>query len=189
MSLSEQLERLLQIEGMEELLDQWRKRRRTPGQLCDVFDGMVPQGLLGPDGRLFFENGPDLARGPRGELRVGLQWGVDWYVMASSCSLGLNADLCARFSYVRSNIAPSHSSCPTSFAISNLPPEFRYRTANLLLTSILPGPKEQTADELQQFMRPIVSDLLRLWRDGIQIKTPSCPQGKCPGFGVICTGL
>jgi hypothetical protein len=31
-----------------------------------------------------------------------------------------------RFSYIRSNIAPSHSSCPVSFSICNLPPEYRY---------------------------------------------------------------
>jgi hypothetical protein len=30
-----------------------------------------------------------------------------------------------RFSYIRSNIAPSHSSCPTSFSICNLPPEYQ----------------------------------------------------------------
>ncbi|KAF7372218.1 hypothetical protein MVEN_00081200 [Mycena venus] len=98
--------------------------------------------------------------GPDGELRLGLTWGVDW------------------FSYIRSANAPSHSSCPTSFAISNLPSEYRYRTANLICTSILPGPKEQTADEVQRFIRPIVSDLLRLYQDGIVVPTPSHPEGR-----------
>ncbi|KAI0372361.1 hypothetical protein BV20DRAFT_978220 [Pilatotrama ljubarskyi] len=119
LSLSEQIERLLQIEGMESLLDEWRTRKRQDGVLRDIFDGSVH------------------AHGPRGELRIGLQWAADW------------------FSYLVSNIAPSHSSCPTSFAIANLPPAFRYRTANLLLTSILPGPKEQSGDELQRFIHPI----------------------------------
>ncbi|KIN99861.1 hypothetical protein M404DRAFT_108845, partial [Pisolithus tinctorius Marx 270] len=65
-----------------------------------------------------------------------------------------------------------------SFSICNLPPEYRYRTSNLLLTSILPGPKEQSPDEIQRFLRPIVSDLLRLWRDGIRVSTPSSPNGR-----------
>ena len=31
-----------------------------------------------------------------------------------------------RFSYIHSNIAPSHSLCPISFSICNLPPEFQW---------------------------------------------------------------
>ena len=84
----------------------------------------------------------------------------------------------SRFSYIRSNIAPSHSSGPISFSIANLPIQYRYRTSNLICTSIMPGPKEQTGDEIQRLLRPIVSDLLRLWKDGILVKTESCPHGR-----------
>ncbi|KAI0668702.1 hypothetical protein C8Q78DRAFT_1097701 [Trametes maxima] len=135
LSLSEQIEHLLQVQGMEELLERWRTKSRKPGVYHDIFDGSVAQNLLAPDGHPFFKK-PEESDSSN-ELRIGLQWAVDW------------------FSYLQSNIAPSHSSCPTSFAICNLPPEFRYRTANLLLTSILPGPKEQSPDELQRFIRPI----------------------------------
>ena len=98
-----------------------------------------------------------------------------------------------RFSYIRSNIAPSHSSAPVSFCIANLPIQYRhvnsldyvymlissrYRTLNLMCTSIMPGPKEQTADQVQRYLRPIISDLLRLWKHGIKISTPSCPNGR-----------
>jgi len=41
----------------------------------------------------------------------------------------------------------------------------------------MPGPKEQTADEIQQYFRPIISDLLQLWREGIRIPMSSCPSG------------
>ena len=44
--------------------------------------------------------------------------------------------------------------------------------------SILPGPKEQNPDEIQQFLWPIVSDLLHLWKDGIMCPTESMPQGE-----------
>jgi hypothetical protein len=43
--------------------------------------------------------------------------------------------------------------------------------------SIIPGPKEQNPNEIQQFLRPMVSDLLQLWRDGIKVPTESCPEG------------
>ena len=47
-----------------------------------------------------------------------------------------------------------------------------------MCTSILPGPKEQNPDEIQRFLRPIVSDLLRLWKDGIRVPTESQPEGE-----------
>ncbi|KAG0701855.1 hypothetical protein DFH29DRAFT_999846 [Suillus ampliporus] len=56
--------------------------------------------------------------------------------------------------------------------------KYRYRTANLLCTSILPGLKEQNPDQIQRFLRPIVSDLLRLWKNGIKVLTESCPEGR-----------
>ena len=53
----------------------------------------------------------------------------------------------------------------------------RYQTSNLLCTSIIPSLKEQNPDEIQQFLHPMISDLLRLWRDGIKVPTESCPEG------------
>ncbi|KAG2066277.1 hypothetical protein BDR04DRAFT_1130096 [Suillus decipiens] len=49
--------------------------------------------------------------------------------------------------------------------------------SNLMCTSILPGPKEQNPEQIQQFLHPIISDLLHLWKDGINIPTESCPKG------------
>jgi hypothetical protein len=42
----------------------------------------------------------------------------------------------------------------------------------MLLSTILPGPKEQDADQVQRYMRIIVNELLRLWNDGFLIDTP-----------------
>jgi hypothetical protein len=47
-----------------------------------------------------------------------------------------------------------------------------------MCTSILPGPKEQNPDEIQRFLCPIISDLLRLWKDGIIVPTESRPEGE-----------
>ncbi len=65
-----------------------------------------------------------------------------------------------------------------SASVANLPNHLRYRTQNLKLYGLTPGPAECTADELQHFMRNLVDDLIRLYEHGIWIKTPSCPNGK-----------
>ncbi len=58
-----------------------------------------------------------------------------------------------------------------------------YRTSNLMCMSILPGPKEQSPDEFQWFLHPIISDLLRLWKDRIRIPTESRLEGI---MAVVC---
>ncbi|KAG1886831.1 uncharacterized protein F5891DRAFT_922731, partial [Suillus fuscotomentosus] len=106
--LSEQIKSLLKIPGLEAVLDGWRSKPRTIGKYTDIFDGDTCRTKLkGPDGKLFFLNLPHEQHGPDGELRIGVNLGADW------------------FSYIRSNITPSHSSAPTSFSICNLPPEYR----------------------------------------------------------------
>ncbi|KAI0054356.1 hypothetical protein BV25DRAFT_1951632 [Artomyces pyxidatus] len=161
MERSVTLAALLAVPGVENELDKWRHSSRTPGKYKDIFDGLICQELKGHDGLPFFANEPgSLSAGPNGELRIGLTLGVDW------------------FSYHRSQISPSHASCPMSFNIVNLPPYLRYRTANLLLSGIMPGPKEQGPDETQRFMRVTVNELLRLWESGFRVPTPSCPEGR-----------
>lgn len=53
----------------------------------------------------------------------------------------------------------------------------RYQPRNLLLTGIVPGPKEPTADELQHALRIITDEKERLYRDGFVVPTPRFPQG------------
>ena len=122
--LSQQLVSLLKIPGIEALLDNWRNKQRTSGEYRDIFDGDIcRKRLRAPDGSLFFSNLPHEGHGPSGELRIGVNLGVDWYVLMSLHAVLTHSR--NRFSYIRSNIAPSHSSCPTSFSICNLPPEYR----------------------------------------------------------------
>ena len=42
---------------------------------------------------------------------------------------------------------------------------------------MLPGPKEPDADQLQEYQRLIVDDLVKLFEDGIRVPTPSSPAG------------
>ncbi|KIO12029.1 hypothetical protein M404DRAFT_70422, partial [Pisolithus tinctorius Marx 270] len=111
------------------------------GIYMDIFDGSICHAKLkGPNSKLFFSNNQNEQHGPNNELCLGADW----------------------FSYIQSNIMPSHSSCLTSFSICNLPPEYRYQTVNLML---------------QHFLRPIISDSLQLWKYGIKIPTESQPEG------------
>ncbi|EDR11390.1 uncharacterized protein LACBIDRAFT_323939 [Laccaria bicolor S238N-H82] len=159
-SIQSQLASILSLPGIEEELDGWRKRQRTPGKYFDVFDGDIPKNIKAHDGTRFFRNDHGDLNGPEGELRIALTLGVDW------------------FSYLRSQIAPSHTSGPISFNIANLRDHLRYRTANLLLGGIMPGPKEGNPDQCQRFLRIIVNELLCLWRHGVRLPTPSCPEGR-----------
>lgn len=51
-----------------------------------------------------------------------------------------------------------------------------------MLTSIFPGPKEQSGDQVQRCLRPIVNDLYELWKNGVSIRTPSCRDGESKYF-------
>ncbi|KAN0074465.1 hypothetical protein V8E55_011877 [Tylopilus felleus] len=156
--LSQQIQSLLAIPGLEKALDEWQTKPCTPGQYQDIFNGdMCHSKLKDPDGKIFFSNGTGEANGPNGSFELV-------------------------FSYIHSNIAPLHSSCPTSFSICNLPSQ--YRTANLLLTSILPGPKEQNPDQIQHFLRPISCPKGRLVRVIFVVVVCDKPAAhKLGGFG------
>ncbi|KAL4067321.1 hypothetical protein V8B97DRAFT_2025151 [Scleroderma yunnanense] len=106
--LSEQITSILKIPGMEVTLDGWQEKPCKPGTYTDIFDGEIScMKLRGPDGKLFFLNNMNEWHSPDGKLWIGINLGVDW------------------FSYIWSNIAPSHSSAPTLFSICNLLPEYR----------------------------------------------------------------
>ncbi|KAJ7022843.1 hypothetical protein C8F04DRAFT_897927, partial [Mycena alexandri] len=53
----------------------------------------------------------------------------------------------------------------------------RYHPRNLLLTKLSPGPHDETADEFQRSMARLVTELLKLYDDGILVRTPKYPNG------------
>lgn len=89
--LSEQLKSLLKVPGLEAMLDAWRSKPRNPGEYTDIFDGdMCRTKLQGVDGKVFFSNLPQEKNGPDGELRIGVNLGVDWCVIFHHNHLPLN---------------------------------------------------------------------------------------------------
>ncbi|KAJ7301764.1 hypothetical protein DFH08DRAFT_992213 [Mycena albidolilacea] len=117
-SLAEQLATLLSVEGVEDEIERSlaKAKVRKPGVWKNIFDGKICQELPTAEGSWFFF--PSDEEVAAGELRIGATMAVD-------CQL-----------------SASHTSCPMSYSLINLPAHLRYRTANLLLAGIMPGPKE-----------------------------------------------
>jgi hypothetical protein len=77
--LSEQIKSLLKIPGLESVLDDLPVKPRKPGEYIDIFDGaMCCTKLKGPNSNLFFSNTSHESKGPNGELRLGVNLGIDW---------------------------------------------------------------------------------------------------------------
>lgn len=123
-SLEEQLATMLAVPGIEDEMEQALQQAAAhrPGIYSNIFDGRVCQSLKAPDGSRFFF--PDNHTKATGELRIGVTLGVDWYVKCIVFNVKLK--IAIRFSYLRSQIAPSHTSCPMSYSVINLPPHLRW---------------------------------------------------------------
>ncbi|KIJ09902.1 hypothetical protein PAXINDRAFT_86800, partial [Paxillus involutus ATCC 200175] len=64
-----------------------------------------------------------------------------------------------------------------------------YRAKNLLVAFMTPGPQEPTGSQLQNYLKFIVDDLLKLYQEGIVYHTPGHPEGRRVRvvlLGVIC---
>lgn len=73
--LTHQLIDLLNREGMEKTLDEWRSRKHRDGTMYDIMDGEVWKTIPGHDSKPFFDNSPD--RECQDELRIGITMGFD----------------------------------------------------------------------------------------------------------------
>ncbi|KAI0323219.1 hypothetical protein GY45DRAFT_1410608 [Cubamyces sp. BRFM 1775] len=90
----------------------------------------------------------DLDEDPDGELRIGVALGPAMWSSQKTW---------ARFVLTSNN---------------------RYRAGNLLLSMIIPGPKESDPDQTQWFVRVLVNELIGLWRDGVVLPTYTHPNGR-----------
>ena len=61
----------------------------------------------------------------------------------------------------------------------NLPPEERFKTENMFLAGIIPGPKEPSMQEINHFLKPLVDDLLDSYVNGVRyMRTWKHPDGR-----------
>ncbi|KAG1727381.1 uncharacterized protein EDB91DRAFT_1086452 [Suillus paluster] len=121
--LSEQIKSLLKIPGLEAVLDGWRSKPRIIGEYTDIFDGAVCRmKLKGPDGNLFFSNLSHEKSRPDGELHIGVNLGVDWYIILVQAIVLLHMKQHCTIPLVMSNIILNLQSS-TRVPILNLKPD------------------------------------------------------------------
>lgn len=72
--------------------------------------------------------------------------------------------------------------------VNNLPRSERYKTENVILVGVMPGPKEPHTYEMNHYLQPLVSDFLRFY-NGVSMATHQCPNGttvRAALFNVAC---
>ncbi|KIO11733.1 hypothetical protein M404DRAFT_61638, partial [Pisolithus tinctorius Marx 270] len=52
-------------------------------------------------------------------------------------------------------------------ACLNLPADIRYNTENMYLCGAIPGPKKPSLEQINNFLRPLVNELLEFWQPGV----------------------
>ncbi|KDQ55891.1 hypothetical protein JAAARDRAFT_195137 [Jaapia argillacea MUCL 33604] len=143
---------------MESSVDEWQQTPHEPGQYTSPMDGTVPCEVKSHNGSLFFDKA---SLEEENEIRLVVTFSLDWFNVNNSA------------------FASSHSTGVMLFCISNLRPELRYQTKNLLMPIVLPGPSEPMTEQLQNYLKIIVDDLIKLYEEGVRVKTPTCPEGRC----------
>jgi hypothetical protein len=144
---------LLSRPGYEDMMDDvWGSTGRRGNS--DIFDGTVLQHFKGPDGRLFSAAGK--AEGH--------------YVFS------LNVD----FFNPHGNSTGKSVSCGIiSLVCLNLPANLRYKPDNMFLAGIIPGPHEPPLSCINNYLRPLINDLVDFWAPGVHFsRTFKHPSGK-----------
>ena len=52
----------------------------------------------------------------------------------------------------------------------NVPRHLRFKPENVIITGIIPGPKEPSQHEMNSYLRPLVKELNMLWTDRFEMK-------------------
>lgn len=163
----EWLGRFLSRPGLEAEMDHsWSNaqnfRKSSPGLMRDIFDGDLLRNFKGPNGKHFSVGD--------GEGRYVFSLSVDFFnplenkQAGKKISIGIITVVCL-----------------------NLPPHLRYRSENILLAGIIPGPNEPPITAINHFLRPIVNDFLTMWSPGIYYsRTDGHRNGRLVRCAIVC---
>ena len=147
------LGKLLCRPGIEALVD--RDVFAESDSQSDIFSGDVLQHFPASDGSTFLPSRPSEGR----------------YIF------GLSVD--AFNPFLNKQAGKKASSTAVYMVLLNLPPSARYKTENMYLAGIVPGPREPSLTQINHLLRPLINELLELWDPGVwYTRTPSCASGK-----------
>lgn len=167
--LREWLARILLRPGMEKMMDAaWERSRKPSGPvLFDIWDGPEVREFLGPDNITRFSE----CQNDEGHYIFSLF--IDWFNPFRNRKGGKGASVGAIY-----------------MICLNLPPNIRHKLENVYLAGIIPGPKEPSTSQINHFLKPLVEELVRFWKDGIFYQqTRSFPQGRlvrCAVLPLVC---
>ncbi len=140
--------------GRLELLRTMRAAWDAPpaGRWSDIFHAPALRNFLGPDGKTPF------SKQPNGSVHLVFSLFIDWFNPFGNKQAG-----------------KSHSVGAIYMICLNLPIDLRYRPENIYLVAIIPGPKEPETHQLNHFLRPLIDEMLVLWRRGLVFEIDLVP--------------
>ena len=167
-SFKDYIAQLTSRSGFEDQMDAaWKDKRdgnESSTAMHDVFDGEFLRDFKDRNGHQF---GRQTAEG-----RYVFSLSVDFFNPFSNKQAGKSVS----FGVI-------------SIVCLNLPPSMRYKTENMFLAGVIPGPKEPHLT-LKRYLSPIVDEFLEFWDPGVQLsRTCNFPKGRliiCALILVIC---
>jgi hypothetical protein len=141
--------------GMEDMMD----RNFTPspdGIMHDIWDAPGLYEIPGPDGHPFIRKCID------NEGRYLFSFNMDGFNPFQLKQAGRSATVMGLY-----------------MVCLNLPPEKRFRSENMFLAGIVPGPNEPSLEEINHFLKPLVDDLQESYVTGVHYtRTWKYPKGR-----------
>ncbi|PPQ84375.1 hypothetical protein CVT24_009431 [Panaeolus cyanescens] len=159
--MKDYLASLLSSSKKEDKMDKMSQRQRSDGLMADVIDGEFLKTFKGVDGKVFC-----------GEGRYAFSLSVDFFnpkgnkVGKKSRSVGL-----------------------ISLAPLSLSPTDRYKSENLFVYGIVPGPREPPLTALNHYLEGLIDVLIELWNGVYFSSTSKYPGGRtvhCALIVVVC---
>ena len=129
--------------GMENMMD--RSFSPSPdGIMGDIWDAPGVYKIPGPNGHPFIHRCPD------NEGHYLFSFNMDGFNPFQLKQAGRSATVMGLY-----------------MVCLNLPPEVCFKSENMFLAGIIPGPKEPSTDEINNFLWPLVNDLLESYETGV----------------------